>query len=91
MLRSTQRKDIRVAAQYQCDTGGLNVRDEHALNFIRHTEKLAVYHHGWIGRAIENALLRPHPISLDSAVPNDGMAMMQGGWDGQEADESEVR
>ena len=35
--------------------------------------------------------LRPHPISLDSAGPNDGMAMMQGGWDGQEADESEVR
>jgi hypothetical protein len=34
---------------------------------------------------------KPHPISLDSPVPNGGMAMNQGGWDGQEANESEVR
>src|SRR5262245_45334069 len=33
---------------------------------------------------------RPHPISLDSALPNGGMAMNHGGWDGEEADESQA-
>src|SRR5262249_25545952 len=34
---------------------------------------------------------RPHPISLDSAFPNGGMAVNYGGGDGQETDEGEVR
>jgi hypothetical protein len=33
---------------------------------------------------------RSHPISLDTTFPDDGMAMNQGGWDGQEADEREA-
>jgi hypothetical protein len=33
---------------------------------------------------------RSHPISLDSAFPNGGMAMNHGGWDGEEADESQA-
>src|SRR5262245_43390967 len=33
---------------------------------------------------------RPHPISLDTASPNGGMAVTQGGRDGEEADESQA-
>src|SRR4029453_19146430 len=42
-------------------------------------------HRGW--RSVHN---RPHPISLDSAVPDGGRAMTEGGWDGKEGGERET-
>ena len=56
MLRSTQRKDVRASAQYQCDAGRTDVHDGDPIDFIRHIQRLAVDHHGRVRRTVVDAL-----------------------------------